>query len=745
MASLITKPRYFTTLPIRVFPTCEDVCVENRVKGELHISRVNINAKDFVLEELSPNDVKLQFYFTCCCKTSILNVNMHMDAMSGDLDISKSGEAMADARSSYAIYYGGVYIGCVVAELPDAHTCGTCNDMTVLPVLVVKLFVYQDDGSDRLLGFGKINVFDKSEAANTISLSNVNLSAFMYGAKSLLCTATFEYKVIASPLMVDASHAEMFEDVVNDETLLYSPLDVNNDSPFNDIYDPYRAGIACSIVATDSVILPKSAFYALVGKYITCTFEWACAMVHFQVSTYKHTSHVLVEKIKSIFKFDFKQNMANNVSLLETALLTSVDGQAKELMDYLMHIVINSIGAFVYICNIYSYDAYEVEHVVDGKMHKSKLDTERNTIYNILAEGTYDCEDGAGIMAVIYTRIKECFLDRAAQSLVSKGAEDGDYIYYSIGLFMNQYEPMLCAVRTSEISYNKQQGETDAELFGHMGAILLPKYFIEKTFKRCDTQIVKSLSDLTFTDCHYLLHEENLYVKDVGLDILIMESTTPVYSNPLNVILDMSCSSAGCTFDAFVVNVDTMAKPLCYALSDNIKRKDEAGSETKKCTCSIYEDIVSIHPLQMGDSKYHYKVGTFYIKYGDETGISLENLIKLNKGKEYGDVDIYCKYIIPDIVLSECAMYLKVVSPALKLDIEMGKYKTYYGKYVEPRMKSCPLYQEFVESNAAIDSSVIPYLPGILTNNNTDIEKVDRYLCLRMNPDNDIKDMVAYI
>lgn len=742
-STCVKKNGEFTTLPLMLFPKCNDIPLESRIQGRLDINKINIATRQFVLRELSPASVKLQFYFTCCPRTSVLNMDMYMQEDSGDLWYSESALPTTSVIPSYAIYYAGAYIGCVNAEMSDAHVCSTCTHMHMLPVLVVKLFVYQEDGSDRLLGFGKLNVFEDMSFSqceeNEIYLINTNLSAFVYSATKLLCTSTMKYCILkkATPTPdISEEHRRMFKDVIDDDTLLYSPYDVKNDSPFSRIYDSYRAGIACSIIAMDNVIIPKSAFYVLVGKYITCTYDWAKALIHFQMSIYHKDIKSMFEEVKKVFSYEDAHTRMKTVGGIKKALSGET---GKKIINECMHIIINALGAFVYICNIYSYDSYETEYLIEGgkKVQKTKLDTDRNTIYNILAEGTYDCEDGAGIMAVLFKRIRECFLKEKKEE--EEEEEDGGF-YRFLGVLMDQYEPVLCAMRTSEISYEKDK-EEDRELFGHMGALLLPKYFIDKTFKRCTNASVSDVSELLFEDSHYMGNQTGEYIQgeDGGvLDILIMESTTPVYANPRDVIV--SAASVVCVSE-FVNDVNDMYKPVCYALAENINTSSSSSSYKRGEECSIYEDIVSIHPLQLGDDKWHYKIGTFYVKYGDQTGVSMSDLIKLNSERRFDEISIYYKYIVPDLVLEQCSLYMQMVSPCLLLSVSKNIYLKCYEEYVAKRVTMAkgvsPLYQEFVEGNVKESDRMIPYLPGLLTNGNTDILEAqgvhDRYLCLYIN------------
>ena len=372
------------------------------------------------------------------------------------------------------------------------------------------------------------------------------------------------------------------------------------------------------------------------------------------------------------------------------------DDTYQYLWNSVMHMIVNSIALFVSTCNNYSLDAEEVISVSSSVSDTPKLteqDNERNTTYCMLVERTYDCEDGAGLIVVLYSRMKEILMK-----------EDMGQVYKILSVMMDQYEPLICAVKTGQLSFIR----TDDELFAHMGALLLPKSYLNDVFYRSD-------DGDTF--------EKEDYVKGEYLDYrktqpYIMESTGSVMGSVFTNYTQRDIKSH--ELDTYKKLYDGK-RMFCIPLGNNIICEGKHLGD-------LYQCILSMHPLNT--NKLDKKIGTIYIEHMGESNISFNGLYDTFKSTQ--GMKLYYKYEAEDDACREAARIMKLISPEIELDCDIERYRELKKIYIEGKDIDHPFYHIFTVGTCDNTHSV-PYLPAYLTNNDLDIS--EKMLTVKVNHD----------
>lgn len=671
------------------------------IEGELCLHDISICAQEFINKDLYPN-VRLLIYF-CGTPSTVLDVSLHVKGEK--VKEFHYDDKMKDDGFKVCVMSEGVkhVIGTIHADLPN-KICDCCDKPSTLPVLLVKMTAYQSDGSDKLLGVQYVNVFEAK--TSRIELYNVSLSTFMYSAKQLMvpCIIDFSVKVNMSKCNYSPVQYQKLNMLLDEMELIRRSDDIRKDfAP--DRYEPRDAGTLVSIVPIDTCILSKSLYYLTVGKYITVTYEWCYMLLDYHLHTYGISFDLVYDKLVSLF--GLKEDDSNGE--LERKLLEGIkttDEEGRYVWNNLIHIIINALSVFVLTCNKYSLDKEEIvitKKGDDGEVKSliTEQDNERNTTYCLLVERTYDCEDGAGLMVVLFHRVKQMLLGGRREG------KDGCMLKV-LGIMMNQYEPFISVIMLADMCFEDVEDET----FPHMGGILLPKSYMNEVFYHSKDG---EMERIRFTK------EDREFLSYKLTTPFMMESTASVMSIPFcNYLKSDITDSDYRDFKGFILNT---TKPFCQPLSDNIIFNGKHMGD-------IYRKILSLHPLSVGDDELNKRVGCIYIDYGGDSHLSFREL-----GTSFMDpscMRLYYTYEASEEAYKDTLRVMKTVSPYVLLDVDLNRYKSIRDEYVRDAKKGHPFYHKFTHGIAnKMDS--IPYLPVYMTNNDVDMSKP--LICIKTHHD----------
>ena len=633
------------------------------IEGNLHIRELHLigNVNNFVLTIGGKRKVELVLYFGGGFYTSILGAELELVPGQDGYDLNLASPPQ-HAESGFQIHYKNERIGTVVAALPEPF-CEKCQSYNQLPMLMIKLLAPQLDGTSKLLGCYLYNVFRGEERdCRLVTLANVPLSAFMHGGEKQAEMAGASISSYVPAVSLPGYHLMQYsraEELEKELGLLVLLDEIEADRPFSKIYTGEEAGIIAPIVGCDKWILPRSVFYGCVGRSIECTPGWVLCMLDFQFTLHGLPLESLHNEIEH--EFDIKEN-ERPAAMIRKFSEKLTHTNALKLWSRIMSIIVNGITLFVSTMNLYSLDKYDIEcHQENGTILRTSLDNERNTIYCMLVERTYDCEDGAGLSVVLYKRILKCLsgsmwpLDVPIEVVKSLRL---------LHLMMLQYEPFSAVMNTSVLSGDD---EGDSETFAHVGAVLIPKRFVEDHVFNAQNWDISDVDELHLVRHAYLKDDRDLWVKEKRLGCLMMESTCPMYADGFQSLLHEDAT------DEFAAHMrqstKNIRKPIVIPHKNNI-------SKTMDSDLKVYDQILALHPFPGEANAYHTNAFTLYIKNGDESFISFSELCKKVLSAENApELSFFYKYVVPDKVLKEGMMYMKAISPLILLDASYADYK----------------------------------------------------------------------
>lgn len=670
---------------------------KNLIEGEIVLKDITITAKELTNSSLVPN-LRLLMYF-CGTPSSVLDVDLH--CIDGKIEEFHHREVVDNSGYNVYVLSGGekVLIGSIQADLVG-EKCTCCNGLSIPPILMIKTTTYQQDGSDKLLGAQWVNVFGEEGEQTKIELFHVSLSVFVFQAQELMVTMMMdvETKIDRSKLVFKDIHYKRLINTLDNNTLMRRREDIMNDRPFH-VYDKGDEGLLTGFIATDTCIVAKSLYYLTVGKYITVTFNWCYMLLDYHFRIYDMELTKWYDKMKQTFGFD-------NESEWENKILTHPrigDPSYQHLWNSTIHVLINALTVFVSVSNNYSLDKEEIVCTDGDRVAIAEQDNERNTTYCMLVERTYDCEDGAGLVVILWHRVKDVLFESSVP------------IFRLLSFMMEQYEPFISVARTSQMSFT----DRDKETFAHMGAVLLPKTYLNEVFYSCEPTDKNNMTKIPYTK------DKRVYLDYKKTCPFIMESTISVMSSPFNSYMAKPLTQHD--LDNYKVFNDMVTRMLCVPLSNNIEVNGNHLGD-------IYERIYCLHPLSINSMGR--LVGTIYIDYDGKGDISFRKLYESFTTPD--DVKLYFKYEASLTAYKETSDIMKLISPMICLDSNRNRYIELRDKYMKGLKMDHPFYHKFTKG-VPDGVTTVPYFPVYMTNN--DMEEGHVQLCLKTNHEHHLGDM----